>query len=97
MRPALALPMSLLLASPALSEEAQTGVSPLALTYEVFEAAVDHLDLASCPAEVAAPGRFCRLTAHRDSLNVFAFSEDGDQPLVAIRSYPTDLLAALSD
>ena len=97
MRPVLTLLLIALVATPALSQEARTGAPPFALTYEAFEASVNHIDLPSCPAEVAAPGRFCRLTAHQDNLNVFAFSEDGDQLLVAMKVYPTDLLAGLKD
>ena len=66
-------------------------------TYEQFEMAVPHIDLTACPAELAAPDRFCRLTSHHEGLNVFAFSEGGDQPLVAMKSWPTDLLAGLMD
>ena len=67
------------------------------LTYEEFEAAVPHIDLPVCPVPLAAPDRFCRMTTHADQLNVFVFSEDGDQPLVALRSWPADLLVGLMD
>lgn len=67
------------------------------LTYQEFEAAVAHIDLAVCPVPLAAPDRFCRMTSHSDQLNVFVFSEDGDQPLVAFRSWPADLLVGLMD
>ncbi|MBP9047030.1 MAG: hypothetical protein WAT35_03215 [Tabrizicola sp.] len=67
------------------------------LTYQEFEAAVPHVDLAVCPVPLAAPDRFCRMTSHADQLNVFVFSEDGDQPLVAFRSWPADLLVGLMD
>lgn len=88
-----ALALSLLAAAPALAEQPV----PLALTYEVFEQTVDHLDLAVCPAPLAAAGRFCRLTTHADALNVFVFSEDGDQPLVAVETWSADLLVGLMD
>ena len=97
MRPVLTLLLIALVATPALSQEARTDTPPLALTYETFEASVNHIDLPSCPTELAAPDRFCRLTAHQNNLNVFAFSEDGDQLLVAMKVYPTDLLAGLKD
>jgi len=39
------------------------------LTYQEFEAAVPHVDLAVCPVPLAAPDRFCRMTSHADQLN----------------------------
>lgn len=64
-------------------------VRPMAvLTYEVFEATVDHADLPECPVVLAKEGRFCRLVLRNDALHVFAFSEDGDQPLQALIEYP---------
>ena len=70
---------------------------PIPLTYQDFEASVPHIDLPVCPEPLAAPGRFCRMTTHADQLNVFAFSEDGDQPLVAFKSWSADLLVGLMD
>lgn len=84
-----------LIAATAQAQDAQDA--PFALTYEAFETAVPHVDLAVCPTDLAAPGRFCRLTAQSDMLNVFVFSEEGDQPLVALQSWPADLLAGLMD
>lgn len=69
--------------------------TPLPLTYAAFEASVPHIDLADCPAALAAEGRFCRVTLAQDQISIFAFSEEGDQPLVAVRSWPADGLAAL--
>lgn len=85
--------LALVLALPALA--AADDFIPL--TYADFEAAVPHIDLAVCPVPLAAPDRFCRMTSHADQLNVFVFSEDGDQPLVAFRSWPADLLVGLMD
>ncbi len=100
MRPSLPFYLSVVLlvqaATPALSQDASKD-TPLAMTYEVFEASVDHIDLPSCPSDIAAPNRFCRMTAHRDGLNVFAFSDEGDQPLVAVKTYETELLATVLD
>jgi hypothetical protein len=79
-------------ASPALADE-----PPLPFTYEYFEAAVVHVDLAQCPESLAAEGRYCRVTVVNDQINVFAFSEAGDQPLVAFRSWPADLMTGLMD
>lgn len=70
---------------------------PIPLNYQDFEAAVAHIDLPICPAPLAAPARFCRMTTNADQLNVFAFSEDGDQPLVAFKSWSADLLVGLMD
>lgn len=67
------------------------------LTYADFEAGVPHVDLAVCPEPLAAPDRFCRMTTNADQMNVFVFSEDGDQPLVAFKSWSTDLLVGLMD
>ncbi|QJD15816.1 hypothetical protein [Paracoccus sanguinis] len=62
------------------------------MTYEVFEATVDHADLAECPKALAREGRFCRVVLHGDALHVFAFSEDLDQPLQAVMEYPLDVI-----
>ena len=91
MLPRLALLSALLpLAAPA--QEA-----PLPFTYAMFEESVPHVDLAVCPVPLDGPNRFCRLTAQLGTLNVFVFSEDGNQPLIAYRSWPSDLLAGLMD
>lgn len=57
------------------------------LTYEMFEAAVEHADLEGCPAEFDTDVVFCRITLANDMAHVFAFAHDGDQPLLAIKSY----------
>ena len=62
------------------------------MTYQVFEETVDHADLAECPKALAREGRFCRAVLHGESLHVFAFSEDLDQPLQAVMDYPLDSL-----
>lgn len=61
-----------------------------AMTYEIFEATVEHGDLPECPTALAAEGRFCRVVLQNDMLHVFAFSEDGDQPMLAVLEYPLD-------
>ncbi|MDA7425205.1 hypothetical protein [Thalassococcus lentus] len=69
------------------------GVSFLvdgALTYEVFEASIEHVDLAGCPAQFDPDVVFCRMTLASDLAHVFAFSFDGDQPLLAVKSYELD-------
>ncbi|WP_299934093.1 hypothetical protein [uncultured Pelagimonas sp.] len=59
-------------------------------TYEVFEQAVDHVDLESCPAAFDPEVVFCRMTLASEMANVFVFAFDGDQPLLAIKSYELD-------
>lgn len=56
-------------------------------TYDVFEQSVDHVDLENCPAEFDPEAVFCRMTLASEMANVFVFSFDGDQPLLAIKSY----------
>ncbi|MGB4826548.1 MAG: hypothetical protein WBP18_04610 [Paracoccaceae bacterium] len=91
--PLLAVAASLSAAFPAAAEDPV----PLPMTYAMFEQSIPHQDLAVCPEPLAAPGRFCRLTTFNGGLNVFAFAEDGDQPLVAFQTWPTDLLEGLMD
>lgn len=65
------------------------------LSYEVFEAAVAHVDLERCPAEFADEEVFCRMTLANGQAHVFVFSMDPDTPLLAIKSLELteDLLA----
>ncbi len=57
------------------------------LTYEMFEAAVPHIDLETCPADLAKQDTFCRASILHEEIHVFAFSLDGDSPLVGFKSY----------
>ncbi|MCL4189907.1 MAG: hypothetical protein KJZ85_20095 [Rhodobacteraceae bacterium] len=57
------------------------------MTYELFEAAVPHLDLEDCPAALSGPDRFCRLAIGHDAMHVFAFAVEGAQPLVGVESF----------
>ena len=57
------------------------------ITYEIFEHAVEHVDLATCPAEFDTETQFCRMTLADDRAHVFVFSLDGDQVLAAVKSY----------
>ena len=70
---------------------------PLALSYDVFEVAVPHVDLDACPETMATDGVFCRATLNMDEIHVFAFREDGDSPLVAVEHFPADGLPGLLD
>ena len=63
-----------------------------AMTYEIFEATVEHGDMPECPKALAAEGRFCRVVLQNDMLHVFAFAEDGDQPMLAVMEYPLDAI-----
>jgi hypothetical protein len=76
--------LAILLGSPAIAQQAET------FTYQMFETAVLHVNLAECPGELAGEGRFCRMTMHNDAFHVFAFSEEGDQPLIGLRSWYED-------
>lgn len=57
------------------------------LTYEVFEAAIAHVDLESCPAEFDSEANFCRMTLNAEMAHVFVFSHSDTQPLLAVKSY----------
>ncbi|MDO5631091.1 MAG: hypothetical protein Q4G22_04560 [Paracoccus sp. (in: a-proteobacteria)] len=70
----------------------QRPVPMAVMTYMDFEPAVTHADLAECPPAIAQPGQFCRVTLSGESLHVFIFSEDGDQPLQGVVEYPMDTI-----
>jgi hypothetical protein len=89
--------LALLLLALALPALALAEEVPLPFTYTMFEQSVPHVDLAVCPEPLAAPGRFCRITLFNDEMNVFVFSEEGDQPLVDFRTWSSDLLEGLMD
>lgn len=57
------------------------------LSYEKFEASVPHVDLEGCPAEFDPEAVFCRMTLATEMAHVFVFDYEGDQPLLAIKSY----------
>lgn len=61
----------------------------LVMTYDVFEAAVPHIDTPECPDEITAEKVFCRLTMASEQLHLVVFSEEGDMPLLEVR--PVDL------
>lgn len=63
--------------------EAPDGV----LTYEMFETAVPHADLAECPAGLARDDSFCRLTLAEGALTVWVFRNSGRQDLLALQSF----------
>lgn len=87
-----------LLAMLPLSAAADTKpAAEFALTYEMFEQGIAHVDLTACPAPLQAPGRFCRATLSNGMISVFAFDENGDQPLVGFKSWDAALLDGLMD
>ena len=63
------------------------AASPHVLTYSEFEESVPHFDLADCPASMATPDAFCRVSFNGDAVHVFVFSEEGDQPMIGFRSF----------
>ncbi len=77
-----------ILASTAAAEQATVPMD-----YELFETAVAHTDLETCPSSLRKSGVFCRATLHHDEVHVFAFSEEGDQVLVGFASYPFEDVA----
>ena len=87
MKPAFAL-IACLAAAPAAAAE-----TAMPMTYGLFETAIAHTDLDSCPAQLAKPDTFCRATLRHDEIHVFAFSREDGNPLVGFVSYPFDELA----
>ena len=81
------LRLSLILAHVALLAGIAQADDLHVMTYEEFEYSVVHMDLEECPAILASEGVFCRLTVANEMLHVFAFSTEGEQPLVAFRSF----------
>lgn len=63
------------------------GQAACPLTYSIFELAIPHLDLAECPTGLAQPGAFCRASVANDLVHIFVFNQDGDQCLLAVKSY----------
>ncbi len=57
------------------------------MNYPAFEVSIPHLDLPSCPKDLARPGAFCRVTAANDAVHVFVFEEKGRQCLLAMKTY----------
>ncbi len=63
------------------------AVQPCPMTYETFEIAVPHIDLASCPEKDGKGGIFCRATVGGDRVHIFYFSETDDQCLQQVKSF----------
>lgn len=85
-------------ADAALATGIQVGNGPsngLSMTYEIFEGTVPHVDLSDCPIPLLGEDRFCRLGIAGENVTVFAFSTEGDQPMIAVRSWPADTILPL--
>mmetsp|Transcript_18137 Transcript_18137/g.28167 ORF Transcript_18137/g.28167 Transcript_18137/m.28167 type:complete len:98 (+) Transcript_18137:38-331(+) len=67
----------------ATSQDARSGI----LTYAIFEEAIEHADLATCPPAFVSDDTFCRLTLANEQAHVFVFSNEDDQPMIAVQSY----------
>lgn len=65
------------------------------LTYDIFEVSVPHMDLESCPETLQAENVFCRATLHHEELHVFAFTYDGDSPLVGFKTFSAQGIGSL--
>lgn len=92
------LPLAAALIAPLPLIAQETEAPPaMPFTYEMFEASVPHVDIAVCPVDLAAEGRFCRVALFNDAFNIFIFSEEGEQPLVGFHSYDAELMTGLFD
>lgn len=75
------------------NETSSTKTFPF--TYETFEAAVPHLDLETCPKSLPQVDSFCRAAIRNEEIHVFAFSLNGDSPMVGFASFSAEGLDAL--
>ena len=63
------------------------AAEPAALTYEIFEASVPHIDLETCPEALPQENAFCRASILHEEIHVFVFSLDGDSPMIGFKSF----------
>lgn len=96
MRPILSL-AAMLVAGAAIASTAKgpkvEGITYLEggkLAYEGFETSVDHVDLDRCPEGLNPEEVFCRMTLASEQANIFIFLQEGDQHLIAVKSYALD-------
>lgn len=66
--------------------------APCALTYEVFESAVAHLDIDHCPDKSFKDQAFCRVVVGGNQAHVFYFSSNDGQCLLKVESFNDDEL-----
>lgn len=76
-------------------QSAATMPTALPFTYETFEAAVAHIDLENCPEALPQQESFCRAAIHNEEIHVFAFSLDGDSPMIGFASFSAEGLEPL--
>jgi len=79
--------VSILFGAAAVGATSTDTVENGVLTYTLFEHAVEHADLETCPTGYDDNAVFCRLTLANEQAHVFVFSHEGDQPLVAIQAF----------
>lgn len=72
---------------------APAPLTPLVLSYAAFEASIPHADLADCPEALAGADRFCRMTLNAETITVWVFGLEGDQPLIAAQTYDIEELS----
>ncbi len=71
-----------------------TAVAACPMSYDTFELAVPHLDLETCPAELAVDGTFCRAAMALHGLAVYQFADDeGERCLVRVVRFEEDEVA----
>ncbi|MEO0939794.1 MAG: hypothetical protein AAFY38_16700 [Pseudomonadota bacterium] len=80
------------LAAPAFAEG-----TAIPMPYAVFEEAVPHMDLASCPPALPQTDSFCRVSLSHHAAHVFAFSLSGDSPLIGHAEMPFAEVAAYAE
>ncbi len=64
-------------------------------TYEMFEHSVSHLDLEACPDSLPQKDTFCRAAIQNEQFHVFAFSYEGDSPMVGFATFEAEGLDTL--
>lgn len=67
----------------------------LPLSYEAFEVSIPHFGLEDCPSSMNVDNGFCRATFHSEEVHIFAFSYDGDSPLIGFKSFSAESLGTL--
>ena len=70
----------------AMSSSGAIAQTACPLTYEIFEFAIPHLDLQTCPSDLVRNDAFCRATTGNDAVHVFVFAQQGDQCLLTVKS-----------
>jgi hypothetical protein len=71
----------------ALGADAAQAQSACPMSYETFESAVPHLDLDACPEGVTDKKAFCRAAIGGHQLFVYAFAEEGEKCMIAVKAF----------